>query len=144
VLILALTFAAYFLFELFAALRLHTLQYLLIGLANCVFFLLLLALAEQVGFVPAYVASATAAIALVTSYSAAVLRSLRRALPVGGLLAALYSYLYVTLRAEDLALLFGAVGLFTVLATFMYMTRRVDWYHVSFSPNAGGDATRSI
>ena len=134
VLIIGLTFIAYFLFELFAALRLHALQYLLIGMANCVFYLLLLALAEHIGFALAYVASATAATTLITMYSAAVLRSLRRAVPVGVLLAALYGYLYVTLRAEDYALLFGALGLFMVLAAFMYLTRRVDWFSVTFGP----------
>jgi inner membrane protein len=124
-------------------LRLHTLQYLLIGLANCVFFLLLLALAEHVGFAPAYVASAAAATALITSYSAAVLQSLRRALPVGALLAALYGYLYVTLRAEDYALLFGALGLFAVLAGFMYLTRRVDWHRVTFASSDATSAPRT-
>lgn len=136
VLIIGLTFAAYFLFELFAAQRLHPLQYLLIGLANCVFYLLLLALAEHVGFGVAYTASAVAATALVTSYSAAALRSFGRALPVGGLLAGLYGYLYVTLRAEDLALLIGAVGAFAALAAFMYLTRRVDWFAVRFGGHA--------
>jgi inner membrane protein len=134
VLFIGLTFVAYFLFELFADLRVHTLQYLLIGFANCVFYLLLLALAEHIGFAPAYLASAIASTALISMYSAAALRSLRRALPIVGLLGALYGYLYVTLRAEDYALLFGALGLFAVLATFMYLTRRIDWYNVSFEP----------
>lgn len=131
VLILGFTFVAYFLFELFAPLRLHALQYLLIGLANCVFYLLLLALAEHIGFEAAYVASAIAATALITSYSGAVLRSLRRAVPIAGLLAALYGYLYVTLKAEDFALLFGALGVFAALAAFMYLTRRIDWFDVT-------------
>jgi inner membrane protein len=138
VLFIGLTFGAYFLFELFAALRLHALQYLLIGLANCVFYVLLLALAEHVGFAPAYASSALGATALIGGYSAAVLGSFRRAAPVAGLLLALYVCLFVTLQAEDYALLFGAVGLFTVLATFMYVTRRVDWHAVSFDLPSGG------
>jgi inner membrane protein len=97
-----------------------------------VFYLLLLALAEHIGFAPAYVASAIASTALITSYSGAVLRSVRRAVPIGTLLAALYGYLYVTLQAEDYALLFGALGMFTVLAAFMYLTRHVDWFDVTF------------
>ena len=141
VLIIGLTFAAYFLFELFAALRLHALQYLLIGVANSVFYLLLLALAEHVGFGAAYAASAIAATALITSYSGAILRSLRRAVPIGALLTALYAYLYVTLKAEDYALLFGAVGVFAVLAGFMYVTRHVDWFAVSFGAR-GQDGAR--
>jgi inner membrane protein len=133
VLIIGLTFAAYFLFELFSAVRLHTLQYLLIGAANCVFFLLLLALAEHVGFAPAYAVSAVASTALISTYSAAVLGALRRALPIALLLGSTYGYLYVTLQAEDYALLFGALGLFTALAAFMYLTRRIDWHAVSFA-----------
>jgi inner membrane protein len=138
VLIIGFTFVAYFLFELFAALRLHALQYLLIGLANAVFYLLLLALAEHVGFGPAYAASAVASTALITSYSGAVLGALRRAVPISGLMTALYGYLYVTLKAEDYALLFGALGVFGVLAGFMYLTRHVDWFAVTFG--AGGNS----
>lgn len=132
VLFIGLTFIAYFMFEVFSALRLHVLQYLLIGLANCVFYLLLLALAEQIPFILAYAASALASSALISLYSSAVLGSMRRALPIATLLASLYGYLYITLRAEDLALTFGALGLFAVLAAFMYLTRRVDWHAVSF------------
>lgn len=132
VLILGFTFIAYFLFELFAPLRLHALQYLLIGLANCVFYLLLLALAEHVGFAAAYVTSAVASTGLITSYSGAILSSLKRAAPIGLLLTALYGYLYVTLKAEDYALLFGALGVFAVLAGFMYLTRRINWFDVTF------------
>ena len=101
------------------------------------FYLLLLALAEHVGFGPAYFASAVAATALITSYSGAVLRSLRRAVPIGGLLTALYGYLYVTLKAEDYALLFGALGVFACLAAFMYLTRRIDWFDVTFGGRTG-------
>jgi inner membrane protein len=133
VLLIGLTFAAYFLFELFATVRLHALQYLLIGIANCVFYLLLLALAEHVGFGIAYLASAVASTGLIVSYSVAVLRSMRRALPIGALLGALYSYLYVTLRAEDYALLLGALGTFCMLAAIMYLTRHVDWHAVRFA-----------
>jgi inner membrane protein len=130
VLLIGLCFATYFAFELLAGLRLHALQYLLIGMANCVFYLLLLALVEQIRFGYAYLASAGASAALITLYSVAVLRSAQRALPIGGLLAALYAYLYVTLRAEDYALLLGALGTFGTLAAIMYFTRHVDWHAV--------------
>ena len=148
VLFIGLTFLGYFLFEIFASLRLHALQYLLVGMANCIFYLLLLALAEYIGFGPAYAGSALASVALIGSYSAAILASARRALPVVSMLAAIYFYLYITLQAEDLALLFGALGLFGILATFMYLTRRVDWFAVSFnvdsnSASAGGNPPSS-
>jgi inner membrane protein len=137
VLFIGLSFAAYFLFELLAGLRLHPLQYLLIGSANCVFYLLLLALAEHVGFGVAYASSALASTVLIGSYSAAVLRTARRALPVAALLGGMYAYLYVTLRAEDYALLLGALGTFASLAGFMYATRRVDWYAVTLPRRPG-------
>ena len=143
VLVIGFTFAAYFLFEVLAGLRLHAVQYLAIGLANCVFYLLLLALAEQVGFALAYAGSAIAATTLIGTYSAAVLQSARRALPVTGLLGAIYAYLYVTLEAEDFALLIGAIGTFVLLATFMYLTRRVDWSAVRFAEEPAADAERS-
>ena len=138
-LLIGLTFAAYFLFELFAALRLHALQYLLIGMANCVFYLLLLALAEQIGFASRVFASALASTTLIGDLQrrGAALDAARA--PIGALLGAMYAYLYVTLRAEDYALLFGAVGTFAALATFMYMTRRVDWHRLSFGPRAPDD-----
>jgi inner membrane protein len=133
VLFFGLTFLVYFLFETFAALRLHALQYLAVGMANCLFFLLLLAIAEHWGFGQAYVASAFASTLLIGGYSAAILRRARRALPVVALLTSVYGYLYVTLQAEDYALLLGALGLFAILAAFMWLTRRVDWFDVKFA-----------
>lgn len=138
VLLIGLCFAAYFAFELLGGLRLHSLQYLLIGMANCVFYLVLVALAEQIGFGYAYLASAGACAVLITLYSVAVLRSVRRALPIGALLAGLYSYLYVTLRAEDYALLLGALGTFVTLAAIMYFTRHVDWHGVRIGSRVTG------
>jgi inner membrane protein len=131
VLFLALTFVTYFLFEVFAALRLHALQYLSVGLANCMFYLLLVALGEHIGFGLAYIASAAASIVLLGGYSAAILKSWRRAGPMIAMLTAVYGYLYATLLAEDFALLGGTLGLFAMLAAFMYLTRHVDWYAVS-------------
>jgi len=71
---------------------------------------------------------------LIGLYSAAVLRSTLRAVPVGALLGVMYAYLYVTLQAEDYALMFGAVGTFAALAAFMYLTRRVDWHAPRIGP----------
>jgi inner membrane protein len=139
VLFIGFSFVAYFLFELLAALRLHALQYLLVGMANAMFYLLLLALSEHIGFGGAYFASAVASTTLIGAYSAAVLRSARRALPVVGLLGAMYGYLYVTLQAEDYALLFGALAAFAVLAAFMWLTRRIDWHTVSFGTREAPD-----
>lgn len=137
ILFVGLTFLVYFLYEVVAGLRLHALQYLAVGAADSLFFLLLLALAEHVGFELAYVASALASTLLVAAYSAAILGTGRRALHVAGMLALVYAYLYVALKAEDYALLIGAFGLFAMLATFMILTRKVDWFAVSFDPQRG-------
>ena len=114
VLIIGFTFVAYFLFELFAALRLHALQYLLIGLANACSICCCSRLPSMWASDRPMPRAPSHATALITSYSGAVLGSLRRAVPIAGLMTALYGYLYVTLKAEDYALLFGALGVFAI------------------------------
>jgi len=128
VLIVGLTFIAYFLVEIVAGLRLHPLQYLLVGLANTLFYLLLLSLSEHVGFDLAYGLSASASTALIAAYSAAILQRRVRAFLMVGVLAALYAFLYLTLKAESYALLAGSLGLWFVLAVVMYLTRGINWY----------------
>ncbi|HEY5623973.1 MAG TPA: cell envelope integrity protein CreD [Gammaproteobacteria bacterium] len=128
ILFIGLSFLIYFVFELSTEIRLHPLQYLLVGLANCMFYLLLLAVSEHTGFAIAYFLSAVASTALVAAYSSAVLGVRDRVVPVVVALATMYIYLFVTLRAENYALLSGTFILFVVLAFFMFATRRVDWY----------------
>lgn len=145
VLFIGLTFLTYFMLEIFCILRLHPLQYLLVGFANCLFYLMLLSLSEHIGFAAAYAASAAGAAILITGYSASILGTRARAALVLALLCGLYGFLYVTLRAEEHAMLMGSVMLFVVLAMLMYVTRRVDWYRVSLGgdrglPGLGGHA----
>ena len=91
------------------------------------FFVLLLAFAEVIGFTPAYVVAAIAIAGLNTAYSAAVLKSWRRAGVIGAILVALYAVLYVLLSLDAYALLIGSILLFAALAGTMYVTRRLDW-----------------
>lgn len=128
ILFIGLSFVAYFLFEVIAGLRLHPLQYLLVGFANSLFYLLLLSLAEHTGFAVAYLASALASTALISAYSASVLGQRTRALLMTLVLGILYSFLYMTLKAENYAMLTGSIGLWVILALVMYLTRKVDWY----------------
>jgi len=139
VLFVGLTFIAFFLFEVFRKLRLHPMHYLSIGMANIIFYLLLLALAEHIGFGLAYLVSAVASIALIGGYASSVLGSPQRALPVVLLLSLTYLQLYMILNADDYAVLIGALTLFALLAAFMYLTRRVDWYQLDLrsAPQAG-------
>lgn len=127
-LFILLTFATIWLIEVLGRVRVHPIQYLLVGAAMCLFYLLELALSEHLGFAPAYAVAGVAVVALIASYSIAALNSPRRAGIVGALVAALYAYLYVLLKNEDYALLLGSVGLFLMLAAVMYLTRRIDWH----------------
>jgi len=136
-----LTFLTVALFEVLQPLRVHPVQYLLVGFAMCLFYLILLAASEQVGFALAYAAGTSATIALVAGYATKVLRSRRRGSVMGALLAGLYGYLYVLLQLEDYALLLGTVGLFAVLATVMWVTRDLDWYAVELGGARTPDVT---
>ena len=128
ILFIGLTFVGYFMFEVIAGLRLHPLQYLMIGLANVLFYLLLVSFAEHTGFGFAYVLSALASSGLVVGYSRSVLGDRGRASIIAAILAVLYSFLYMTLKAESYAMLAGAIGLWATLALIMYLTRGINWY----------------
>ena len=128
VLFLGLTFVTYFLFEVVAGMRLHPLQYLLVGFANSLFYLLLLSLAEHIGFGLAYLVSCVGSCGLIIGYSWSVLGSRSSALIMSSVLLLLYSFLYMTLKAENFALLAGTIGLWVSLGVTMYLTRSIDWY----------------
>ncbi len=139
-LFIGFTFLAFLMFDVIGGVRVSTVEYLLVGAALVLFFVLLLAFAEVIGFTPAYIVASAATIGLITTYSAAVLRSWRRAGFVGGLLLALYAVLYVLLSLEAYSLLIGSVMLFAALAFVMYVTRRLDWSGRRSSPAEVGPA----
>jgi inner membrane protein len=128
VLVLTLVFAAFFLFETLAGLRLHAVHYGLVGAALCLFYLALLALGEVLPPGQAYIGAAVASSLLIVCYSISILHSYVRAGSIATLLAAEHSVLYVVLRMEDYALLAGTTALFIVLAAIMFFTRHVDWF----------------
>lgn len=125
---IALTFVTVGLTELLTGRRVHPVQYLLVGLALSLFFLLLLSLSEHLPFAAAYAIAAGAAAAVLTPYAAAMLGGWRRGLAFGSGIALLYGALYVLLSREQTALVIGAVLLFGVLALVMMLTRKLDWY----------------
>ena len=128
-LFIVMTFVIAFLWEIIHGVLVHPVQYLFVGFALCVFYLLLLALSEHVGFDGAYVTAAAANVGLIAWYWNWVIRGgARHGLLMGAVLSALYGYLYLLLRLEDYSLLAGAVGLFVMLAAVMFLTRRIDWY----------------
>ena len=127
ILFLALTFITLWLYEVLSGLRIHTLQYLLLGAGMCLFYLLVLSLSEHLGFGPAYVLASASTVVLLVSYSLSVLGKPRGAVLLAVILGLLYGYLYILLRNQDYALLVGSVGLFLALAITMYLTRHLDW-----------------
>jgi inner membrane protein len=126
---LLLTFAVLWLFEVMARLRVHPLQYLMVGVAMSMFYLLQLALSEHLGFHYAYVISSVAVVLMITGYTMSVLQAKRRGGIMGVMQVSLYSYLYVVLASQDYSLLLGSIGLFGFLAIVMFLTRRIDWFN---------------
>jgi inner membrane protein len=133
ILFVAMAFLSFFVVEIVTQRRLHAVQYALVGAAQVLFYLLLLSLSEHVGFALAYLVAAGGTVVLTGLYAAAAFRSRARAGMLTGILAALYSLLYVILKAEDASLLIGSGMLFAALAGTMYVTRRIDWYRVAES-----------
>lgn len=126
-LFIGFTFLAFLMFDVVGGVRVSAVEYLLVGAALILFFVLLLALAEVIGFMPAYLAASAAITGLNTAYSAAVLKSWRRAGFIGALLAGLYGALYVLLSLEAYSLLIGSALLFAALTGVMYATRNLNW-----------------
>lgn len=123
------TFAAFFIAEITGGYRFHVIQYVLIGLAILLFYVLLLSLSEHLSFNGAYFAAAAAITLLIALYSKGILGSRRFAWSIAGILAGMHSFLFVVLQLEDYALVLGSSGLLIVLAAIMYITRNIDWHH---------------
>ena len=134
-LFIGFTFLAFFLFDVVGGARVAAAEYLLTGAGLVLFFVLLLAFAEVTGFTAAYLIASAAIIGLLTAYSAAVLKSWKRARFMAALLVGLYALLFVLLNLEAWSLLIGAVLLFVALAGVMYATRNVDWSSVGRTGN---------
>ena len=128
ILFIALTFLSVLLIEKGAQRPAHPVQYLLIGLAQSIFVLLMVAYAEQIGFTPAYILASAATIGLLTFFGWTGLKLGKRSWVLFALLVVLYSVLYLILWSADYALLAGATLAFGALAATMYFTRNEDWY----------------
>jgi inner membrane protein len=127
-LFIALTFMTFFAWEHMAKTRLHPLQYLLVGLALSIFYLLLIALSEHIAFAAAYWSAAAALIVLVGLYLAGAMRNRLHGGVAAALITSVYGVLYALVLSESYSLLIGAIVLFAALGTVMLVTRHVDWY----------------
>ena len=133
-LFITLTFLSYFIFEITrpSQKRIHPLQYLLLGGAMLIFYLLLVSISEFLPFLAAYVISSFMTISLIGTYTYYVItkrQDVRFTAIISVLLVILYTFLYILLNLQDLALLIGSLGLFLIIALIMYATRNVDWYN---------------
>lgn len=129
-LFIGLTFISFFMFELLKGLRVHPIQYALVGMGLAIFYLVLLALTEHLGFGWAYLVAALASVLLNGFYLSHVLGGPKQGIGFAALLGLVYAILYSLLQAEEIALLLGALLLFATLAQIMLLTRKLDWYQV--------------
>jgi inner membrane protein len=128
IMFIALTFMVFFFVEILNRKRIHPVQYLLVGLSISIFYVLLLSLAEQIGYNPAYLISAVATVAMITAYSTTLFRNTRLSFILACCLIILYVFLFTIIQLQDYALLMGSIGLFAALGIIMYASRKVDWY----------------
>ncbi|MDK9365596.1 cell envelope integrity protein CreD [Lelliottia wanjuensis] len=131
ILLIALTFMAFFVYETMTHLRLHPMQYLLVGLSLVLFYLVLLALSEHVGFTPAWIIASLVGAMMNGVYLQAVLKGWKRSVLFVVALLGLDGVMWFLLRSEDSALLLGSGVLAIALFAVMYLTRHFDWYSLS-------------
>lgn len=125
---IGLVFLAYFLFETTTGRRVHPAQYILVGLAQVIFYMLLLSIAEHTGFDIAFGVAATATVVLISAYAGWTFESRGQGMRALVAFAFLYGLIYVLMRLEDYALLVGALASFSAIAAVMWFTRNIDWY----------------
>jgi inner membrane protein len=136
ILVIALTFFAYFFFEIFQKRPVHPLQYILIGMALVLFYTLLLSISEYLQFPVAYFIAAAATVLLLSWYTQSIFKKVKTVFIFALLLSVLYVFIYVLIQMVDNALLFGSLGLFVLLAITMYLSRKIDWYGMEQKTNA--------
>ncbi len=129
ILLISLTFMVYFFLEMLTNIGVivHPLQYLLIGLALCIFYALLLSFTEHVSFNIAYFLAGFMTIGLITLYSKSIFQTWKNAGLIGGVLTTIYLFVFVIVQLVDYSLLIGSLGLFFILAIVMYASRKIDW-----------------
>jgi len=131
VMFIIITFLTFFFVEVLNKKRIHVIQYLLVGFAISLFYVLLLSISEHLKFDRAYLIGSLSILILITFYAKNIFRNIKLTAIFSSLLALLYGFFYSLLQLEDYALLLGSIGLFIILTTIMYLTRKIDWYAIS-------------
>ncbi|WP_163714255.1 cell envelope integrity protein CreD [Mangrovibacterium lignilyticum] len=128
IMIIVLVFLSFFLNEIIYKQRVHPFQYVLVGFAILIFYLLLLSFSEHVGFNPAYLIAAVSVILMVLIYSRSFLSSWLNSIALTSILSIAFLFIFILLQLESFALLVGSIGLFVILGITMYFTRKINWY----------------
>lgn len=140
ILFLAVPFLAIFLCELWSTVRIHPIQYFLIGSADILFYLLLLSFSEHVSFNISYLIATVGVCIVVGLYTGAIFKKMHWGLLLMSVQAISYLLLFGILQSENYALLIGSIGIFCVVALLMFLTRKIDWYSASFAPPSPPDS----
>lgn len=130
VMFITLTFLIFFFVQILNGVKIHPIQYIIVGLALCVFYTLLIALSEHIAFKFSYLISSLAIISMITLYAKTIFNDRKLTTLIGGILSILYLFIFSIIQMEDYALLMGSIGLFIVLATIMYLSRKINWYAI--------------
>ena len=128
IMFILLTFVTFFFVEVMHRKRIHPIQYIMIGIALAIFYVLLLSISEHLTFNIAFILSSVATTGLISLYCITLFKNGRLVLLTAGLLVMMYGFIYTVLQLQDYALLIGSLGLFIVLASFMYLSRKINWY----------------
>ncbi|HXD94179.1 MAG TPA: cell envelope integrity protein CreD [Bacteroidia bacterium] len=130
VIFITLTFLIFFFVQILNGIKIHPIQYIIVGLALCVFYTLLIALSEHIAFMYSYLISSISIIGLITLYAKGIFKNKTLTQLICLILVILYLFIYSIIQMEDYALLMGSIGLFIVLAIIMYLSRKIDWYAI--------------
>ena len=130
-LVIAMTYVAVLAFEISAQRMVSLVQYVVIGAALILFYMVLLALSEHTSFTIAYLVAALLMSSMIALYLKAVLASKRDALCVFLLLLAIYAVLFAIVHIEAYALLVGTVLLVIMLGIIMFITRKLNAHGLS-------------
>ena len=132
---ITLTFLLFFFVQILNNVRIHPIQYIIVGLALCVFYTLLIALSEHMSFKISYLISSFSILVMITLYAHSFAKNSRLTKLIGLILILLYLFIYSIIQMQDYALLMGSIGLFIVLAVIMYLSRKIDWYTIQPKKN---------
>ncbi len=124
---ITLTFLIFFFVQILSKVRIHPIQYIIVGLALCVFYTLLIAFSEHMSFKISYLISSVSIIGIITAFAHSISKNRGVTKLIGLILLLLYLFIYSIIQMQDYSLLMGSIGLFIVLAIIMYLSRKIDW-----------------